>query len=166
MAQSLKNLHPKRWDIPVLVVLSLAALSVSLYLPFIRVDKLIFFKDEYTLPHSIAVMWSSRNYFLAIVILLFSILFPYAKLVTLGVVWFWRMEEQDRDKALHWLAVLGKWSMLDVFVVALVIVLTQSKGGVEARPRPGIYVFAGAIMVSMVVTMMIQRIAGSIHKCS
>jgi len=53
---------------------------------------------------------------------------------------------------------LGKWSMLDVFVCALLIVLTQSKSYISASPRSGLFVFTAAIALSMVVSILVERL--------
>jgi len=46
-----------------------------------------------------------------------------------------RLPEVQRQKLLHWLGILGKWSMLDVLVVAILIVLVKlgPLAKVEAR---------------------------------
>lgn len=49
--------------------------------------------------------------------------------------------------------------MLDVFVVAILIVLTQSKTRLDAEPREGLYLFSIAIMLSMIATVVVERLA-------
>ena len=54
---------------------------------------------------------------------------------------------------------LGKWAMLDVFVLALVVFAVQSQGLASALVLPGAYCFAGAALLSMVVTYRLQALA-------
>lgn len=157
-AQSLFARHPKRWDVPVLLVLSAAALATGYALPLMAISKLVFWKDDYTLITSVTGLWHGGNYVLAVVIFLFSIIFPCTKLVALAVVWWKPFESEARERFVFWVGVLGKWSMLDVFVCALLIVLTQSKGYIDASPRVGLFVFAGAIALSMITSIVIERL--------
>lgn len=150
--------YPLRVDVPVLMVVAAGGLVTALNLPFMVIDKFVFWKDEYSLFTSMRMMWTNGYHILAAVIFLFSIIFPYVKLIALTVIWFYPMAAAARKTAIFWLSMLGKWSMLDVFVLALLIVLLESKHFVKAEPRPGVYVFAGAILVSMVVSLLVERV--------
>ena len=44
---------------------------------------------------------------------------------------------------------LGKWSMLDVLVLALMIFYIKSNGIADASSQPGIYFFFGAVLLTM-----------------
>ena len=44
---------------------------------------------------------------------------------------------------------LGKWSMLDVLVLALLIFYAKSTGIADAVSMPGIYMFAAAVVLTM-----------------
>ncbi|MBI1372964.1 MAG: hypothetical protein GC159_09410 [Phycisphaera sp.] len=159
MAASLRQHYPTRWYLPALVVANIALLIVALNLPFMSVAKLVFFQEDYSLIHSIRGMIEEHNYVLAVIIFSFSILFPFAKLAALLYLWFAPIASENRRRSLVWLSVLGKWSMLDVFVVAILIVLTQSKGYVDAEPEIGVYLFALAIGLSLVVSLRIEHAA-------
>lgn len=157
--QSLYQRNVRCYDVPLLIFASGAALVVGLSLPFMSIKQLIFWEDEYTLFTSIRGMWESEHYALACLIFFFSIVFPFAKVLALAGAWYVRMPAGKRERALHWLGMLGKWSMLDVFVIAILIVLTQSKGVVDAQAQAGLYVFALAILLSMVASVRIERLA-------
>jgi uncharacterized paraquat-inducible protein A len=49
--------------------------------------------------------------------------------------------------------------MLDVFVVAIIVVMAKSSWMSDVTPKPGIYFFGSAIILSMIVTFLIQRLA-------
>ncbi|MBN1945775.1 MAG: paraquat-inducible protein A [Bradymonadales bacterium] len=155
--RSLASLLPRRFEVPGLIGLAFAALVTAYALPIMVISKFIFFSDDYTLIGSVLGMWDEEYYFLAAVIFCFSIIFPMAKLSALLLIWYGRYEAKRRAKLLHWLGVLGKWSMLDVFIVAILVVFTQSKTLLGAEPRAGLYVFAGAIILSMVASMLVER---------
>ncbi|HXV18763.1 MAG TPA: paraquat-inducible protein A, partial [Candidatus Omnitrophota bacterium] len=96
---------------------------------------------------------------LAVVIFLFSVIFPAIKLSMLSVLWYWKFTEARRRFLIDWIGQLGKWSMLDVFVLAITIVITKTSKFVEAEPKPGIYVFAASILLAMIVTMRVEYLA-------
>jgi paraquat-inducible protein A len=55
---------------------------------------------------------------------------------------------------------LGKWSMLDVFVIAVTIVIVKVGGSfAKAEPRPGLYVFSLAVFLSMILTGRVHKLA-------
>ncbi|MEM1210461.1 MAG: paraquat-inducible protein A, partial [Planctomycetota bacterium] len=63
-----------RLDIPLLLAAS-ATLNVwALTVPFLVMKTFIFFKDDYTLFHSINEMWQAKYYTLAVIITLFSLI--------------------------------------------------------------------------------------------
>jgi len=136
---------------------TMALLIYSYSLPFMEIEKLIFFKSQYSLLYSLKAMWTENFYFLAFIIFLFSIVFPIAKLVVVSLLYFFSFSKKNRKKIMNWLGMLGKWSMLDVYVVSILIVLIKSQALVYARPCAGIYVFAIAIMFSMLLSYIAEK---------
>jgi paraquat-inducible protein A len=55
------------------------------------------------------------------------------------------------------LSVYGKWSMLDVFVVALLVVSVKLGAMAEARVEIGIYAFAASVILTMLLSAWIGR---------
>lgn len=151
--------YPKRWDIPLIVVLSLGLNITALALPFMVMTKAIFFEDEYSLLHSVELMWTNGFYLLAAVVFLFSVIFPFFKLGAMGVCWFKPMSAAGRAKFLGIIGWLGKWSMLDVFIIATLLTMTQAKALLDAEPRAGLYLFAAAILLSMTASVLIDKVA-------
>ena len=157
--KSLFARHPKRWDVPALLLLSAATLIAGYTLPLMSISKLVFWHDDYTLLTSVTGLWDSGNYILAVIIFVFSIVFPITKLTTLSVVWFKAFDDQTRSRVVFTIAILGKWSMLDVFVCALLIVMTKAKAFLDAEPRSGLFVFAIAIALSMIASILVEHLA-------
>jgi len=156
---SLFELCPRHAYLPGIVLLSLGLNIAALLTPFLVMKKLIFFEEAYTLLHSIGKMWEGGHYLLAAVIFAFSVVFPFLKLATLLWVWFIPMAHPTRHRTLWLVGVLGKWSMLDVFIVALLILLSTSRAVFDAQPRIGVYLFTAAIVLSLVASVLIERLA-------
>ncbi len=74
-----------------------------------------------------------------------------------------RLSEARRQAVFHWLGLLGKWSMLDVFAVSILIVLVKLGPLARVTPEPGLYFFCSAILASMLVTMYVEHLARIKH---
>ena len=69
------------------------------------------------------------------------------------------MTDDKRGQFLKWLGTLGKWSMLDVFVVAIIIVIVKLDPLAKTQAQIGVYIYAAAILCSLVSTMVIEAVA-------
>ncbi len=147
------------WIVPLVLLTATTLLLVGLSTPVIRIEKFYFFNDEYSIAGGIANLFDHGNVALGLIILLFSIVFPVLKLAAVGWAWVWPLEVDARRRLLRWTALLGRWSMLDVFVVAIIVVLLQSSFLGSAEPRPGLYVFAVAIVLSMLSALLVEHLA-------
>jgi paraquat-inducible protein A len=158
--QSLREKFPGRHDVPTLLGVALLALPFGLLLPTVTLSKVGGISEStFSVVTGILDLARSGNLFLALVIFVFSFLFPIVKLTALWVIWFRKMDSDSRERALHNLKVLGKWSMLDVFVVAVFVGAVQFGFLAKASPRFGLYLFSGAVLLSMVATFLEFRLA-------
>ena len=109
---------------------------------------------------------SDPDVFLAICILLFTIFFPISKYIALGLIMV--PGERDKTRVLDWLKNWGQWSMGDVFVVAFMVTFlkinttvfnTSSLAEIKVNVTVlnGMYVFGGAIILSMIASMLLTR---------
>jgi paraquat-inducible protein A len=91
------------------------------------------------------------NLLLALLLFLFSVLIPVIKLL-LSFVALGSIEKRAKQRALSCICFIGKWSMTDVFVVAVVLAFlsTESKALTDASLGPGLYFFAGYGLLSMI----------------
>ncbi len=142
-----------------LIVCSVGLLVAGLSLPLMKVEKMVFWKNEYSVFKGVRSLWEQGQYALALILFFFSIVFPIVKLAALGVIWNVRLAEEQRQAVLRWLGVLGKWSMLDVFAVAILIVLVKLGPLAKVQPQTGLYVFCAAILLSMFTSMYVESLA-------
>ena len=142
-----------------LIMASFVLLLIALSLPLMSVEKMVFWKNEYSVIAGVRGLWEQGQYALAVILFFFSVVFPTFKLAMLGVIWVIRLTEQKRQAMLHWLGILGKWSMLDVFVVAILIVLVKLGPLANVQPQRGVYWFAAAILLSMITSMRVESLA-------
>eukprot|EP00980_Cylindrotheca_fusiformis_P023272 scaffold10310_cov81-Cylindrotheca_fusiformis.AAC.3 len=103
---------------------------------------------DVTFVRSVNDAWNGGAKLLAVIIVLFSGFWPYAKNVILLLVWYIPMSTEWQSWTILWLARLSKYTIVDVFAVIMVLVGVQLQldvGGTEAitraEPRFGILAF-------------------------
>lgn len=143
--------HPAPWLILAAFVLNVAAVQ----LPFMDMRRGLK-THTYSLPHSVQMLWDSKLYVLAVIVVAFSVVFPFIKLFVLGAI----VTGRGRP-LLGFVERFGKWSMLDVFLVCLMLALANDQLLVSAVPRVGILCFTCAITLSMVTSAWMQAQIGT-----
>ncbi len=81
-----------------------------------------------------------------------SLVVPVFKVLVLAVI-FWRAPAESEPllstrayRLVYW---MGRWSMLDVFVVALLAAVVEFGNLARVEPEPGILAFALAVVLTM-----------------
>ena len=152
--------HFKRvHDVEPLLVVATATLALGLVLPILRVEKFIFWESGYSVITGVASLFDSREWLLGFVILLFSIVFPIAKLGVLVTLWLGKLTHDQRFALLRRLETVGRWSMLDVFAVGILVVAGKLGAVADVEARIGIYLFGAAILLSMLATWRVKQLA-------
>ncbi|MEO8700328.1 MAG: paraquat-inducible protein A [Kofleriaceae bacterium] len=107
-----------------------------------------------TLLSGIRFLWEEGSWDLAALVFLASIVVPLVKLVTLGVLLVTTEQHSSwnrrgRTTLYRVLEVIGHWSMLDVFVVALLTAVVQVGRFAKVEPGPALLPFAGVVVLTM-----------------
>ena len=124
-----------------------------------RIEKMLFWDNSYSVVTGVFGLAEDRQYLLAAVVFFWSVVFPIAKLALLHWLWFARTDQAQRTAVLRWLDKLGKWSMLDVYIVAVLIVAVKLGPLAEVTVEPGLYVFGAAVLLSMLACARIEKLA-------
>ncbi|MDQ7084831.1 MAG: paraquat-inducible protein A [Sulfurovum sp.] len=112
---------------------------------------------------SIEKLFSTGDIVVATVILLFSVIVPILKILSLFFIAIF-VKHRFAGHIVAFFKAIGKWSMVDVFVVAVFLVyLTANKADVSrAEVEVGLYFFLAYVLVSMLVSVsaskMLQRL--------
>jgi len=133
-----------------LAFLALPVLTIGILTPFISMSQ-FGYAHAYSLLAGIRELYTRGNTFIASILLTFSVIFPYAKLLALLIATT-RLLPLSRKlrSGLHKAATLtGKYSLLDLLVVAVIIVVIKFDGIADARALPGTYWFAAAVFLSI-----------------
>ncbi len=129
-----------------------------MYLPAnllpVMTTRTLFGSQEDTILSGVIYFWISGAYVLATIVFVASFLVPLFKLVALFVLVItaqrrsnWRRAE--RSRLYHLIELLGRWSMLDVFVVALLAGLVRIEGFAEISAGIGIAAFGSVVVLTM-----------------
>ncbi len=135
--------------IPFLLVAALLLFGTGIFFPFFHVTKFWVFNDAVSVVGGILTLFHEGEYFLFGVLTLFTLVFPCVKLGLLLIIWLERDHDLARVRRLHlWVGSLGKWSMLDVFVVAILIVAMKSAGVADLHIGLGLYLFTFSVIAT------------------
>jgi paraquat-inducible protein A len=135
--------------------------AAALYLPANLLPILVttspFGSERDTIMSGVVVLWTGGSWPLALVILIASILIPLAKLLALGLLIYsvhrrWRGARLQRARLYRLIERIGRWSMTDVFVAAVVSTLVQLRGLASIRVGPAAAPFGAVVVLTMMAT--------------
>jgi paraquat-inducible protein A len=146
--------HPWRGAvINLLLVGALALLLYGLQAPILTQEKFYFFSNTVSLLSALRQLAAQDEWGLFVLVGAFSVVFPILKTLVLLAIWNLDPAHGERHRRhLGWLASYSKWSMLDVFVVALLVVSVKLGSLAEARVEVGIYAFAASVILTMLLS--------------
>jgi paraquat-inducible protein A len=141
-----------------LLLSALALLVLGLTAPILTLEKFYLFANTVSLWSALGQLAEEGEWGLLLLVGGFSVVFPVLKVLTLFFVWNLEAAESARHRRhLRWLAAYSKWSMLDVFVVALLVVSVKLGALAQVRVEYGIYAFAASVVLTMLVSSWVGR---------
>lgn len=136
----------RRFFLSLTILAASVCLALGISLPILKLSSFSIWSTEHSLISTVSVLLRDGQTFLGTIILVFSIIMPVMKLLYLLLVSTLPPEEIVRQhmrlRALEW---LGKWSMHDVLVLALMIFFIKSQGFYDAASLKGVYFFTAAV---------------------
>ncbi len=107
-----------------------------------------------TILSGVAALFADGSYFVAIVVFVASVCIPVIKFVVIGglalsLQFNWAMSEATRQHLHVITEFIGRWSMVDVFVVAVLAALIQLGAVIRVVPGFGINWFALSVVFTM-----------------
>jgi paraquat-inducible protein A len=133
-----------------LIVLATLSFALGVVLPAIRFTTVYVWTNQHSIATILWALYKSDELLLCSVIFTFSILFPFLKLLYLvALAVSPDLPHAFRGRALAAMEWLGRYSMTDVMVLALVVFYVNASGYSEASVQPGVYFFAGSALLTM-----------------
>lgn len=144
------------WGLQRTAAAALAALLLfpaAVFLPILEIEKLGH-RYASSIVGGIVELYAHGSWFVATVILLFSIVLPVFKLLMLlELCWLRWLEHHHRAWAYRILEFSGRWSMLDVMLLAFLVMLVKLAGLVEFHVGPAVVAFALCVAMNMIASM-------------
>lgn len=134
------------------------AAAAICYLPAntlpVMTTRTIKYDEPSTIIGGVVYFYESGSWFLALIILVASVIIPLGKIASLAYLLITAQRRsaahaRERARLYRLLKVIGRWSMLDVFVVAFVVALIQFQPFMSVVPGPGVLFFAAVVILTI-----------------
>jgi len=114
--------------------------------------------ESKTIVGTIEHLYHNGNYPVALTILLFSVIVPFIKSLSMLLVLVWK-RMHIATKLVKLFKSLGKWSMLDVFVVSLLLVYLSagSSANSYSKLESGTYIFLIYVIYSIITSIVVTK---------
>lgn len=118
----------------------------------------IFGEQEDTIMSGVVYLWSSGAWPLALVVFIASVTVPLAKIIALAflVISVQRRstwQPVQRARLYRLVELVGRWSMLDIFVIAILVALVQLNALATIRAGPAAIAFGAVVVLTMFAAM-------------
>jgi len=122
-------------------------------LPIMEASSFLGSQDD-TIMSGIIYLWHSGSWDLALIVFIASIMVPLLKLIAITLllitvqrrsVW----QPQQRTKLYRIVEFVGRWSMLDVYVVAILAALVQIGALATVKAGPAALAFGAVVVLTM-----------------
>jgi paraquat-inducible protein A len=114
--------------------------------------------DDNTIISGVVELWVKGSPSLAVIVFTASIVVPMTKFLVLGTLLVATQRHSDwalpqRARLYRMVEFIGYWSMLDVFVVALLTALVRFGFFSQVEPLPGVVFFGLTVVLTMFASM-------------
>ena len=143
-----------------------AGLLISGWLiPIMTVRRLFFFEDHVSVLQALEVLLERGQYLLFFIILIFSMIFPLVKIMLSWRLWRGQDAFTEKIERRLWRAeILGRWSMLDVFLMAIAVAAVNFSLIADVHLHWGLYALSAGIVLSMLVSTRMSVMANRIRR--
>ncbi len=156
----------------ILLAVTLICIIVGLVSPVVTMTKFIFIENTFSVLSGVFQLLKEQQFFLFIVLTGFSVVIPLLKLAVLFKLLSVYENTSVRESTtlnatltrwLHWMHLYGKWSMLDVFVVAVLVVAVKLGAIASVEMRYGLYFFSAAVLLTMILTAKVVSLMDNLN---
>lgn len=142
-----------------LLILSLGLLIAGLVLPMLTITKLLMFSHSFSVLTGVYELWQNGHFLLFVVVAGFSIVMPFLKIAVLFRLVLHRgRHTRSFDRLLHLMHEYGRWAMLDVMVVAILIMTVKLGAIASIEIHSGLFVFGLSVLLIMFITRQVVHL--------
>jgi len=126
---------------------------LGISMPMLTITQLLVFDNTVSVISGVGELFKTGHFILFMLIAIFSLALPILKI---GVIYYAlsviQQSPKKFEKYLHLIHRYGRWAMLDVMVVALLIVTVKLGAIARIEVHEGLYVFGASVILIMVIT--------------
>jgi len=141
------------------------ALLIAAYILYVPANLLpimetrsLFSAQQDTIMSGVVFLWVTGSWPLAAIVFVASIVVPLAKMIALTLLTAsvqrrsqWRAQERTRLYRL--VELVGRWSMLDIYVITIMVALVQIQSLASIKSGPAAAAFGGVVVLTMFAAM-------------
>jgi paraquat-inducible protein A len=122
-------------------------------LPVLRIESTLNGAQQNTILSGVVQFWEDGDYPVALIIFIASVMIPIVKFVAIATLCFgvysgrW---PRAMTRLYRLTERIGRWSMVDVFVVAILVGVVQLGSIMSISPGGGAFAFAGVVVLTMI----------------
>lgn len=141
---------------------SLLIAAYILYIPanlltIMETGSLLSYRKD-TIMSGVVHLWKTGSLLIAVVVFIASVIIPLLKLVSLSLLLVsvqrrstW--QPRQRTRLYRMVELVGRWSMLDIYVVTLLAALVQLGSLATVKAGPGAIAFGAVVVLTMFAAM-------------
>ncbi|MCO5122926.1 MAG: paraquat-inducible protein A [Rhizobacter sp.] len=123
-------------------------------LPIMSTASFVYGREQHTIVGGILELWQTGSWELALIVFIASIAVPILKIGALALLVLTarrqsRWRQIERASLYRLLETVGHWSMLDVFVVVLLVGMVRFGALATVEPSAGLLAFGGVVVLTM-----------------
>jgi paraquat-inducible protein A len=136
--------------------------AMILYIPAnvlpVTDTRTLFGQQADTIMSGVVFLWTSGSWPLAVVVFVASIMVPMLKIIAL-IVLLWSVQLRStwqpvqRTRLYRLVELVGRWSMLDLYVITFLVALVQLQALATIKAGPGAAAFGAVVVLTMFATM-------------
>lgn len=143
-------------SLEITAALSLAALVLYVPANIYPIMKMYLYGgySESTVWDGVVLLMENRQWFVAVIVFLASIVIPLVKLTGLFGLCLttrlgWGRRLRRRTQLYKFIDAIGPWAMLDVFLLAVLVSLVKLNTWAMILPGPGLFAFTAVVVLTM-----------------
>ena len=111
-----------------------------------------------TIMSGVVYLWTSGSWLLALVVFIASIAVPMLKILaiaflSLSIQFHSRWNPEQRARIYRVVELVGRWSMLDIYVITMLVALVQFKALATIQAGPAAVAFGAVVVLTMFAAM-------------
>jgi len=123
-------------------------------LPVMRTTTLTSEESD-TIISGVVRLHASGSWYLALILLIASVMIPLTKISALAYLLITVQRgslrnNRERARLYRVMEIIGRWSMVDVFVATFVVALIQLRPLMSVAPRPGVLFFSAVVVLTII----------------